>query len=65
MEKINKKSLDIVFEDLDMLSTLLNDMVSDMHNVKGGQQSRHAYILYRDYVFKIKQELRKGIQDEQ
>jgi hypothetical protein len=37
-------------------------MVSDMHNVKGGQQVRHAYMLYRDYIFKIQQELKKGIQ---
>jgi hypothetical protein len=58
---ITKNTLDIVFEDLDMLSRLLNDMVSDMHNVKGGQQVRHAYMLYRDYIFKIQQELKKGI----
>jgi hypothetical protein len=63
---ISQNTLDIIFEDLDMLSRLLNDMVSDMHNVKGGQQVRHAYMLYRDYIFKIQQELKKGIQvDEQ
>ena len=59
---ISQNTLDIVFEDLDMLSRLLNDMVSDMHNVKGGQQVRHAYMLYRDYIFKIQQQLKKGIQ---
>ena len=50
-----------VFEDLDFLSRLMDDMVSDLHNVKGGQQARHSYMLYREYMWKIKAELKKGI----
>jgi hypothetical protein len=60
-----KENLDIVFEDLDFLSRLMDDMVSDLHNVKGGQQARHSYMLYREYMWKIKAELKKGIQEKQ
>ena len=60
-----KENLDIVFEDLDFLSRLMDDMVSDLHNVKGGQQARHSYMLYREYMWRIKAELKKGIANEQ
>jgi hypothetical protein len=56
-----KQNLDIVFEDLDFLSRLMDDMISDMHNVKGGQQVRHSYMLYREYVWRIKAKLKEGI----
>ena len=56
-----KENLDIVFEDLDFLSRLMDDMVSDMYNVKGGQQARHSYMLYREYIWRIKAELKQGI----
>jgi len=56
-----KENLDVVFEDLDVLSKLMDDMVSDMYNVKGGQQARHSYMLYREYVWRIKAELKEGI----
>ena len=63
MKTVNviKENLDIVFEDLDFLSRLMDDMVSDLHNVKGGQQARHSYMLYREYMWRIKAELKKGI----
>ncbi len=38
---LNEENLNNVFEDLDFLSRLMDDMVSDLHNVKGGQQARH------------------------
>ena len=60
-----KENLDVVFEDLDFLSRLMDDMISDLHNVKGGQQARHSYMLYREYMWKIKAELKKGIINEQ
>jgi len=60
-----KENLDVVFEDLNFLSKLMDDMVSDLHNVKGGQQARHSYMLYREYMWKIKAELKKGIQEKQ
>jgi len=62
---LNEENLNNVFEDLDFLSRLMDDMVSDLHNVKGGQQARHSYMLYREYMWKIKAELKKGIQEKQ
>jgi hypothetical protein len=61
---MSEDTLDNVFEDLDFLSRLMDDMISDMHNVKGGQQVRHSYMLYREYMWKIKAELKKGITNE-
>ena len=58
---MSEDALGNVFEDLNFLSRLMDDMVSDLHNVKGGQQARHSYMLYREYMWKIKAELKKGI----
>ena len=45
---------------LEELSHVLDDIISDLHNVKGGMQARHAYCYYRKYVWeaiaKLKQE---------
>ena len=61
---MSEDTLKNVFEDLDFLSRLMDDMISDMHNVKGGQQVRHSYMLYREYMWKMKAELKKGIQEK-
>jgi hypothetical protein len=58
---MNEIILDNVFEDLEFLSRLMDEMISDMHNVKGGQQARHSYMLYREYIWKIKADLKKII----
>ena len=60
-----KENLDVVFEGLDVLSKLMDDLIVDLHNVKGGQQARHSYMLYREYIWKIKADLKKGIQEKQ
>ena len=61
---IKQENLNNVFEDLDVLSRLMDDMVSDMYNVKGGQQARHSYMLYREYIWRIKADLKRGIQEK-
>jgi hypothetical protein len=62
---MNANTLNDVFEDLHFLSKLMDDMISDLHNVKGGQQARHSYMLYREYMWKLKADLKKGIINEQ
>ena len=62
---MSEDALGNVFEDLDFLSRLMDDMVSDLHNVKGSQQARHSYMLYREYMWKLKADLKKGIINEQ
>jgi len=54
---MSEDALGNVFEDLDFLSRLMDDMVSDLHNVKGGQQARHSYMLYREYMWRMKSNL--------
>lgn len=51
-------------EDLEHLSRLMDDMISDMHNVKGGQQVRHCYMLYRDRIYDVQRTLREGTKNE-
>ncbi len=48
-EKI-KEAISILAE----LETLLTDRISDLHQVKGGMQSRHAYCYYRKHVWDAK-----------
>jgi hypothetical protein len=62
---MNKGTLENVLNDLEHLSGLMNDLIVDMHNVKGGQQARHSYMLYRKYIWDIQAELKKGIINEQ
>jgi hypothetical protein len=62
---MNVNTLNDVFEDLNHLSKLMDDMISDLHNIKGGQTARHSYMLYRKYIWDIQDELKKGIINEQ
>jgi hypothetical protein len=45
--------------DLADLTKLLEDVIMDLANAKGCQQLRHSYILYRDRVEQIKNNLKK------
>jgi len=54
-----------VIDDLDHLSKLMDDLIVDMHNVKGGQTARHSYMLYRKYLWDIKDELKNSITHKQ
>ena len=51
--------------DLTDLAKLLEDVIMDLSNAKGGQQLRHSYILYRDRVDAIKDKLNKAKYNEQ
>jgi hypothetical protein len=46
-----KTELKEAIEILDNLSKLLDDRVEDLYQVKGGMQSRHAYMFYREKVW--------------
>lgn len=57
---VNAEAFKTALEDLDHLSKLMDDMIVDMHNVKGGQQVRHSFMLYRKEIWEIKKTLEKG-----
>ena len=56
---IDAESYTSIHYDLDDLTRLLEDVISDLYNVKGGQQLRHSYMLYRDRINGIKEKLKK------
>lgn len=46
-------------EELDELEKLLTERISDMYEIKGMMQARHAYILYRQKVWNVRDILKK------
>jgi len=44
---------------LEELSTLMDERISDLYQVKGGMQSRHAYCYYRKHVWEAKRLLER------
>lgn len=61
---LDPKKLDKALELLDDLSKLLDDRIEDLYQVKGGMQSRHAYMFYRDKVWDAISELKNAIKSE-
>jgi hypothetical protein len=46
---------------VDDLEKLLTDRIIDLHEVKGGMQARHAYILYRKLLWEAKYLMRDNL----
>ena len=61
--KIKNAELSDFFEVMDSLEKLLTDRISDLHQVKGGMQARHAYILYRKLLWEAKDIMRDNIEE--
>jgi len=57
---ITRKDLNEAIEQLEDLSKMFDDRVSDLYQVKGGQQARHAYMFYRKYVWETLAMLKKS-----
>ena len=53
-----KEELADARETLNELSKMLTDRISDLHEVKGGMQARHAYSYYRAKAWKAEYILR-------
>ena len=41
------------------LEMLLGERISELHKVDGMQQCRHAYIYYRQFVYSIREGIKK------
>jgi hypothetical protein len=48
--EIEKENIENIFQALNNLDRLLTERISDLHDVKGMMQARHAYIFYRHQV---------------
>lgn len=61
--KIKNEKVADIFEVIDELEELLTDRISDLHNVKGGMQARHSYILYRKLLWEAKYLMRDNLKE--
>ena len=52
--KIENEKVEDFFEIINNLEKLLTERISDLYEVKGGMQARHAYILYRKLLWEAK-----------
>jgi len=52
--KITQDDLKTLQNTIQELDQLLTERISDLHQVKGGMQARHAYIFYRNLVWQAK-----------
>jgi hypothetical protein len=61
--EIEKEKVDYFFEAVRELETLLTERISDLHNVEGAMQARHAYIFYRRVLWDAKYSLRDSLKE--
>ena len=61
--KIENEKVSDFFEVVDGLEKLLTDRISDLNDVKGGMQARHAYILYRKLLGEAKYLMRDNLKE--
>lgn len=52
------KEIGEAYEALQSLSQQMDERISDLHQVKGAMQARHAYCYYREKVWKAQYTLR-------
>ena len=52
-----KKNVQEATELLKELGNLLTERISDLHDIKLGKEARHAFLLYRKYVWDIQSKL--------
>jgi len=61
--KIELDKIEHAFEVIDDLEHLLTERISDLHEVKGGMQSRHAYIFYRRKLWDVRNILKDNLKE--
>lgn len=61
--KIENEKVEDFFEVIDSLDKLLTERISDLYEVKGGMQARHAYILYRKLLWEAKYLMKDNLKE--
>ena len=61
--KIENDKVKDFFNVVDDLEKLLTERISDLHEVRGGMQSIHAYCYYRSLLWEAKYILRDNIKE--
>ncbi len=61
--KIKNEKAKEFFEVVNDLEKLLTERISDLHDVRGGTQSRHAYIYYRSLLWSAKNLIKDNLKE--
>ena len=61
--EIEKQKVDDFFEDMKDLEKLLTERISDLHDVQGCMQARHAYMFYRKTLWDAGNELKDNLKE--
>ena len=61
--KIKENNVKEFFSIVKDLEDRLTERISDLSNVKGGMQSRHAYIYYRSLLYEAKYIIRDNLKE--
>tara|TARA_R110000868_G_scaffold406983_1_gene687839 strand:- start:82 stop:294 length:213 start_codon:yes stop_codon:yes gene_type:complete len=61
--KIENEKVKNFFEVVDDLEKLLTERISDLHEVRGGVQARHAYYYYRSLLWEAKYLMRDNLKE--
>ena len=63
--EIEQSKANGILEKYDELDKLLTERISDLHEVKGMMQGRHAYIFYRKLLWEIKESFISALKEVQ
>lgn len=55
--ELEEKDLNEIYEGFKELEDRLTDMISDLHQVKGGVQARHSFMYYRKLLYGVRKKL--------
>ena len=61
--EIEKEKASELFADINELDKLLTERISDLHEIKGMMQARHAYIFYRERLWGIRDFLKTNFKE--
>ena len=61
--KITEGMVDSITEEVDELTELIEDRVKECYEVKGMQTERHALMLYRNILWKIKEKFNSNLEE--
>lgn len=62
-KQIDDSKLNEFFGKIEELEKLLTERISDLHEIKGMMQARHAYILYRKILWEARYLIRDNVKD--
>lgn len=61
--EIESEKVKDFFQVISDLERLLDERISDLHEVRGGMQSRHAYCYYRKILWEAKYIMRDNLKE--